>query len=166
MNTSTFSDLAGDMRDDRTSPNTRQGEPHLVVQILSVIAFGAFSIVAIALAFSAFWLAGFALAVVFAWTWAGSRTFGGRQDWPDWSAKVSISDLAPTVSKQRSTGNSSFDAHRAEMMQRLEQESRDFEDFLTRLREAGDANEFDHFMDDRARKAREPNGGSDDKDTA
>jgi len=165
MNTTTFSNLADDLRDDRTSPSTRQGEPHLVVQILSVIGFGAFSIVAIALAFSAFWLAGFALAVVFAWTWAGSRTFGGRPDWPNWSAKVSISDLAPAVSKQRSSGNSSFDAHRAEMMQRLEQESRDFEGFLTRLREASDATEFDQFMDDRAMMARETNG-SGDKDTA
>lgn len=165
MNTRTFSAFTDDQRDERTSPTTRQGEPHLVVQILSVIAFGAFSIVAVAMAFNAFWLAGLILTVVIAWTWAGSRTFGGRPDWPDWSAKVSISDLAPSVSKQRSSGNSSFDAHRAEMMQRLEQESRDFEGFLTRLREASDATEFDQFMDDRAMMARETNG-SGDKDTA
>jgi len=155
MSTTTFSDFPDDRHDDRTSPNARQNEPHLAVQILSVIAFGAFGIVAISLAFHAFWLAGLFLAAVIAWTWAGSRTFGGRNQWTDSWASCSINDLTPIVSKKRSTGNTSFDAHRAEMLKRLEQESRDFRDFLTRLREADDAKEFDQFMDDRAAKARE-----------
>ena len=155
MSTTTFSDFPDDRHDDRISPNARQNEPHLAVQILSVIAFGAFGIVAISLAFHAFWLAGLFLAAVIAWTWAGSRTFGGRNQWTDSWASCSINDLTPIVSKKRSTGNASFDAHRAEMLKRLEQESRDFRDFLTRLREADDAKEFDQFMDDRAAKARE-----------
>jgi len=163
MNTTTFSDLEIEIERDQASTNSRQAEPHLVVQILSVIAFGAFSIVCIALAFSAFWLAGLAAAALIAWTWAGSRTFGGRRNWPDPSTICSISDLAPAMSTQRSTGNSSFDAYRTEMLDRLEQENRDFEDFLTRLRQAHDATEFDQFMDDRAAQARDADVS--DKDT-
>lgn len=157
MNTTTYSDISDDLQFDRTQAiagHHKTGEPHLVVQILSVIAFGVFSIVGIVLAFSAFWLAGLALAIVIAWTWARSRTFGGRSNWPDPSAMRSISDLAPAVSDQRSSGNSSFDAYRGDMLQRLEQENRDFQDFLIRLRDASDAKEFDHFMDDRANAAR------------
>ncbi|GHG79966.1 DUF2852 domain-containing protein [Pseudodonghicola xiamenensis] len=54
-----------------------------------------------------------------------------------------------------SSGNSAFDAYRAETLRRLEQEQTDFEAFLTRLREAKDKAEFDQFMDDRTRRAAE-----------
>lgn len=150
MNTTAFSDLEFEPSHDRSSSNPRRGEPHLVVQILSVMAFGAFSIVGIALAFAAFWLAGLAVTAMVVWTWAGSRTFAARRKWCDPSTRRSINDLAPAMSSKRSTGNSSFDAYRAEMLERLEQENREFEEFLTRLREAHDATEFDQFMDDRA----------------
>ncbi len=165
MNTTTISDYADDLRFDETTPIRRErvvNEPHLVVQILSVIAFGAFSIVGIALAFASFWLAGLVLAGVIAWTWAGSRTFGGRRNWPGPADMRSINDLAPAVSTQRSSGNASFDSYRTDMLQRLEQENRDFKNFLTRLRDARDATEFDKFMDDRALTARDA-GSSDDQ---
>jgi hypothetical protein len=73
----------------------------------------------------------------------------------------SIDDLAPAVSTERSSGNTSFDAYRTDMLQRLEQENQDFKSFLTRLRDARDATEFDKFMDDRALNARDA-GSSDD----
>lgn len=53
-----------------------------------------------------------------------------------------------------SSGNSAFDAYKAETLRRLEEEQAAFEGFLQRLREAKDKSEFDAFMDDRSRKAR------------
>ena len=55
----------------------------------------------------------------------------------------------------RSSGNGAFDAYKAETLRRLEEEQGDFEAFLERLREAKDKAEFDQFMDDRARTARD-----------
>jgi hypothetical protein len=52
------------------------------------------------------------------------------------------------------TGNSAFDAYRAETLRRLEEEQAAFEAFLARLREAKDKQEFDAFMEDRARIAK------------
>ncbi len=54
----------------------------------------------------------------------------------------------------KSSGNSAFDAYKAETLRRLEDEQGAFEEFLQRLREAKDKSEFDQFMDDRARKAK------------
>ncbi|WP_380052619.1 DUF2852 domain-containing protein [Falsihalocynthiibacter sp. SS001] len=55
----------------------------------------------------------------------------------------------------RSTGNSAFDAYKADTLKRLEEEQNNFEAFLERLREAKDKSEFDAFMDDRAKKAKQ-----------
>lgn len=51
------------------------------------------------------------------------------------------------------SGNSAFDAYKADTLRRLEEEQEQFESFLQRLREAKDKSEFDQFMDDRARNA-------------
>jgi hypothetical protein len=48
-----------------------------------------------------------------------------------------------------SSGNRAFDDYRAETLRRLEDEQREFQEFLTRLREAKDKAEFDQFMADR-----------------
>lgn len=53
----------------------------------------------------------------------------------------------------KSSGNSAFDAYKADTLRRLEEEQNSFEAFLERLRAAKDKSEFDQFMDDRARKA-------------
>lgn len=47
------------------------------------------------------------------------------------------------------SGNRAFDEYRSETLKRLEDEQREFHDFLDRLRFAKDKNEFDQFMDDR-----------------
>lgn len=52
-----------------------------------------------------------------------------------------------------SSGNSAFDAYKAETLRRLEEEQDSFQEFLKRLRDAKDKAEFDQFMDDRARNA-------------
>ncbi len=48
-----------------------------------------------------------------------------------------------------SSGNRAFDEYRAETLKRLEEEEREFRDFLDRLRFAKDKAEFDQFLNDR-----------------
>jgi hypothetical protein len=55
-----------------------------------------------------------------------------------------------------STGNRAFDEYREETLRRLEDEQKEFRDFLDRLRHAKDKAEFDQFMDDRRRPRDEP----------
>jgi hypothetical protein len=47
------------------------------------------------------------------------------------------------------SGNRAFDDYRAETLKRLEEEQREFKDFLARLRFARDRSEFDQFMAER-----------------
>ena len=49
----------------------------------------------------------------------------------------------------RSSGNRAFDEYRQDTLQRLEEEQREFHDFLARLRMAKDKAEFDQFMAER-----------------
>jgi hypothetical protein len=51
--------------------------------------------------------------------------------------------------RPRSSGNRAFDDYRTETLRRLEDEQRDFKDFLERLRLAKDRAEFDQFMAER-----------------
>jgi hypothetical protein len=48
-----------------------------------------------------------------------------------------------------SSGNRAFDEYRTETLQRLEEEQREFREFLQRLRMAKDKSEFDQFMAER-----------------
>ena len=56
----------------------------------------------------------------------------------------------------RTSGNTAFDAYKADTLERLAREQDDFEAFLKRLRESKDKAEFDAYMDERARAARAP----------
>lgn len=49
----------------------------------------------------------------------------------------------------QSSGNNAFDDYRSETLRRLEEEEKEFRDFLNRLRAAKDKSEFDQFMADR-----------------
>ena len=53
--------------------------------------------------------------------------------------------------RERSSGNWAFDDYRTETLKRLEEEQREFHDFLDRLRHAKDKAEFDQFMAERSR---------------
>ena len=50
-----------------------------------------------------------------------------------------------------SSGNAAFDEYRAETLRRLEEEQREFVEYLERLRRAKDKAEFDQFMAERRR---------------
>jgi hypothetical protein len=55
-----------------------------------------------------------------------------------------------------SSGNRAFDEYRAETLRRLEEEQKEFRDFLDRLRQAKDKAEFDQFMADRRNRPQTP----------
>ena len=55
-----------------------------------------------------------------------------------------------------SSGNHAFDDYRAETLRRLEDEQREFKEFLERLRVAKDRAEFDQFMAARRQRPFEP----------
>ena len=59
--------------------------------------------------------------------------------WPSWGF----------VRQPPSNGSRAFDEYRAEMLRRLEQEEREFREFLERARMAKDRNEFEKFMAER-----------------
>jgi len=72
-----------------------------------------------------------------------------------WSKRMFNSSCKPKTRSRhmgKSSGNSAFDAYKAETLRRLEEEQDNFEAFLKRLRDAKDKAEFDQFMDDRAKK--------------
>jgi hypothetical protein len=56
-----------------------------------------------------------------------------------------------------SSGNRAFDDYRQETLRRLEDEQREFKEFLERLRFAKDRAEFDQFMTDRRSRPNDPN---------
>ena len=58
--------------------------------------------------------------------------------------------------RSSSTGNRAFDEYRAETLRRLEDEQREFKEFLNRLRHAKDKAEFDQFMAERAHRPQTP----------
>jgi hypothetical protein len=55
----------------------------------------------------------------------------------------------------RPSGNRAFDEYRADTLKRLEEEQREFRDFLERLRLAKDKAEFDQFMAERRNRPAE-----------
>ena len=54
------------------------------------------------------------------------------------------------------SGNAAFDEYRAETLRRLEDEQKEFVEYLERLRRAKDKAEFDQFMAERRRAAQAP----------
>jgi hypothetical protein len=81
--------------------------------------------------------------------WVRSRMTGGASGGNPWGASGWGS--APT------SGNRAFDDYRTETLKRLEDEQREFKDFLERLRFAKDKTEFDAFMAERRNRPPHPN---------
>ncbi len=101
-------------------------------------------IAATVLSFIFFWPAGLALLAYMIW---GKRMFGKC---------ANRANRSPArMHGFKSSGNSAFDAYKAETLRRLEEEQESFEAFLQRLRDSKDKSEFDDFMEDRATKAKD-----------
>ena len=108
-------------------------------------------IAAMILGFIFFWPAGLALLAYMIWSKRmfsrSSSSCGGRR----------MQRMAHMPSGAwNSSGNSAFDAYKTETLRRLEDEQQAFEAFLQRLREAKDKQEFDAFMQDRAKAVQTP----------
>ena len=54
-----------------------------------------------------------------------------------------------SMSPQPSSGNAAFDEYRRETLRRLEEEKAEFDQYVTKLRQARDREEFERFMADR-----------------
>jgi len=94
-----------------------------------------------------FWPIGLALLAYMIW---GKRMFAGRG-----ARRCGRAVLRAT------SGNSAFDAYRAETLRRLEEEQDAFNAFLERLRAAKDKAEIDAFMADSARGSAATGAGDD-----
>jgi hypothetical protein len=109
------------------------------------------------LSFIVFWPAGLALLAFLIWSgrmgcW--SRGHEGR-----WQEKMERMQSKMDTMREKagrwggweppSSGNRAFDEYRTETLRRLEEEQKEFKDFLERLRHARDKAEFDQFMADR-----------------
>ena len=53
------------------------------------------------------------------------------------------------MARKRSSGNRAFDDYKSETLKRLEDEQKEFLEFIERLRKAKDKVEFDQFMAER-----------------
>ncbi len=94
-------------------------------------------IAAMILGFVVFWPIGLALLAYMIW---GKRMF----------SKSCCKTTRHAMT--RSSGNTAFDAYKADTLRRLEDEQAAFDAFLERLREAKDKSEFDAFMAENRRK--------------
>lgn len=118
-------------------------------------------IAAMILGFIFFWPIGLALLFYMIWSrrmfngpcgahWRQNREEWKRQAREHWHMQRHMHRYGFSTS-----GNTAFDAYKADTLRRLEEEQDAFEAFLQRLRDAKDKTEFDTFMDERARAARE-----------
>jgi hypothetical protein len=127
------------------SKTKNRAAPALPVQILAVLGYTGFAIPVSIIAIDEFGVLGLALAAFLGWQWTQLAWLGTRS-----GPVETIERLVPRVDDTpRTSGNASFDAYRQELMTRLETEQRNFEGFLTRLRDAKDRSEFDTFMAER-----------------
>jgi len=111
----------------------------------------------IILGFMAWWPLGLSVLAFTIWSGRmGCGYYGGQDRWQskmerlqskmDWMRSRMAGSpwhFAP------SSGNRAFDEYRAETLRRLEDEQREFREFLQRLRAARDKTEFDQFMAER-----------------
>lgn len=95
------------------------------------------------------WITAMVLGFIFLWPVGLAILF-----YMIWSKRMTGNFFACKRNKRapRATGNSAFDAYKADTLSRLEEEQHAFQSFLKRLRDAKDKTEFDEFMDDRSKE--------------
>ena len=119
----------------------------------------------IVLAFFVFWPLG--LAILAFTLWSGRMGCGHYPSYGRWQNKMErmqdkMDRLRDKMTNTGSwghaptSGNRAFDEYRSETLRRLEDEQREFHDFLGRLRMAKDKSEFDQFMADRRNRPAPP----------
>lgn len=117
------------------------------------------------LGFVLFWPIG--LAVLGYLIWSGRMTCGwsGQHRGRQWQSRFAdkferarsrVEDEVKGFAGTYSSGNRAFDDYRDATLKRLEQEEREFREFLSRLRQAKDKSEFDQFMSERRARPQPP----------
>ena len=107
------------------------------------------------LGFIVFWPLG--LAILAYMIWSGRMMGCGRRGGPGRWYNERSAEGRSRRRRYRSepSGNVAFDEYREETLRRLEDEQKEFMDFLEQLRHAKDKAEFDQFMADRDKRAKE-----------
>lgn len=109
--------------------------------------------------FILFWPLGLAVLAFLLWSGRMGRGCGwDRGRWQQRFAERWDRRMSERMDAWRgpSSGNRAFDEYREETLKRLEEEQRDFRDFLERLRMAKDRSEFDQFMAERKNRPTSP----------
>ena len=121
----------------------------------------------IVLGFMAWWPVGLAILALTIWSgrmgcgYHGGAGYEGRwqhkmermQRKMDWMrSRMAGGPSAAPWAYARPSGNRAFDEYRSETLRRLEEEQREFREFLERLRMAKDKAEFDQFMAERGNR--------------
>ena len=105
------------------------------------------------LSFILFWPVG--LAVLAFLIWSGRMGCGRHGDVSRWQRRFAdrwdnnVQRWGREFRGFQSSGNAAFDDYREDAIRRLEEEQREFREFLDRLRKAKDKQEFDQFMAER-----------------
>ena len=154
-----------------TSVGMARGETRVMLAAkIDAIGKGAWIALTVA-GFWAFWPIGLAVLMFLAfsgrlrawkhdgpgrWYNQGNQSQGGNGVWNSgWASGWGCGARGQTRAAP-SSGNAAFDAYRAETLRRLEEEQREFVEYLERLRQAKDKHEFDQFMADRTRRGATP----------
>jgi len=110
------------------------------------------------LSFIVFWPLGLAMLAFLIWSGRMGCHYGYNDRWGHKMARMQekMDRMRDRMNHGRgpfwgppSSGNRAFDEYRAETLRRLEEEQREFREFLDRLRFAKDKTEFDQFMTER-----------------
>jgi hypothetical protein len=112
--------------------------------------------------FIVFWPIG--LAILAYILWSGRMGCGWRRDLGDWRDRQTARWERKRERWMRrhglpETGNRAFDEYREHALRKLEEEAKEFRDFLERLRMAKDRAEFDEFMRERRNRPSDPMPG-------
>ena len=114
------------------------------------------------LSFILFWPVG--LAILAFLIWSGRMGCGRHGDMSRWQRRMAdrwdnnVQRWGREFRGFQSSGNAAFDEYREDAIRRLEEEQREFREFLDRLRKAKDKQEFDQFMAERRNR---PAGSAD-----
>ena len=101
-----------------------------------------------------FWPIGLAILAYLLWSGRmGRMECWKRGDWRVWHNRAAGRDGAEGRRDRHSSGNHAFDEYREETLRRLEEEQKEFWEFLDQLRHAKDKAEFDQFMAERRRRS-------------
>ncbi len=109
----------------------------------------------VVVSFIVFWPIGLALLIYLKWSgrmfcsrhgryghWSGPDGREAREEFRAWRSRH-------RWGRHGASGNVAFDEYREETLRKLDEEQREFRDFLDRLRAAKDRAEFDQFMNER-----------------